>query len=574
MWLTSVWVVWGIPLTLLGQARAFVKPKQRAFLSGAQKIGAPKGLVPREGTIFKILQVADTHFGEDPDGTWGPEQDVKSTKVIEAVLDEEMPDLVVFSGDQITGEGLNGASQIHKYWQRVVKPCQDRALKWSMVLGNHDVCQTKGCQHIVQRLEKETTNQLALAHVAGSSRTIGSRLNATVKGNAVLTPAEELAEKRKKEEEAREAAAEGLKKEEEAEERLAKIMGEGVRDIYPDEGTVDEDEKRFKDPQGEKTEAEHEDTWGGVQDPAETRPYHEEAEKEYKPHEEQAHKDHLKKKALGHKPEKKMRPLVGAQPNPDAPPMKINPVPEHAKAREQLMQYDMSYENSWTGREGVFVSKGGGVTNYYLRLFKNDQDLFDDKPSAILWFLDTGGGDMPETIKEDQVNWLNTVSAALKSKYGPLPGIMYMHIPSKDYLHINAQDKSCFGYEDDFITPVMEDQGLLALLAAAEIDWLMVGHDHGNDFCCPVRVTAQAGQAPVRNSFWNVHLCFGRHTGWGGYSTPGMHTRGARVLEIDLSMAKKFLSRAAGAPGINSWVRLDNGMLTGESPPIPQPTTQ
>merc|ERR1719388_241688 len=101
----------------------------------------------------------------------------------------------------------------------------------------------------------------------------------------------------------------------------------------------------------------------------------------------------------------------------------------------------------------------------------------------------------------------------------------------------------------------------------------MVGHDHGNDFCCPVRVTAEESRS-VRNNFWNVHLCFGRHTGWGGYSTPGMHTRGARVLEIDLSMAKKFLSRAAGSPGINSWVRLEDGMTTGESPPIPQPTTQ
>jgi len=558
MWLTSVWVV---GLAVLKEAGAFAKTKQRAFLHSTQQIGLAKGLVPREGTIFKILQVADAHFGEDADGTWGPKQDVKSTKVIEAVLDEERPDLVVFSGDEITGEGLQGQSQIQKYWQRVVKPCKDRGLAWTMILGNHDVCQTEGCEHVVQRLEKKTTRQITLPQFAASSNFTGGRTNTTIQSKAVPTAAEELAEKRRKEEEQREAAKEGLKKEKEAEERLARIMGEGVRDIYPDD-TKYEKEAAKHEAKKKAEEAEE----AGYAAPEETA----EAEVGGPAFEPGAPK---KTKALGAKPDGKPRLIKSPQPNPDEPPMRNNLVPQQAKGREQLMLYDMSYLDSWTAREGAYISEGGGVTNYYLRLFKNDQDLMDDKPSAVLWFLDTGGGDTPETIKEDQVNWLHMASAALKKKYGPLPGILYMHIPSKDYLHINAQDNSCFGFEDDFITPVMEDQGLLALLAAAEIDWLMVGHDHGNDFCCPVRVTAQQGQAPIRNSFWNVHLCFGRHTGWGGYSTPGMHTRGARMLEIDLSMAKKFLNRAAGAPGINSWVRLENGMITGESPPIPQPTT-
>jgi len=525
------------------------------------KSGVPKGLIPQQGTIFKILQVADAHFGEDPDGTWGPEQDKKSTKVIEAVLDYERPDLVVLSGDEITGEGLKGQKEIQKYWQRVVKPLQDRGIQWTMVLGNHDVCQTSDCKHEVQRLEKETAGTIghsALPQIAAWN----NRLNATVHSGAAPSPsqqsiAEELAEKRKKEEERREAVIEGEKKEREAEERLGKIMGKGVREIYPDDYKAEE---KAGAPTEEEPSYEY-----APSDTAQPGEPSAEAQPGVVPSEE--------KKAIP----KKLQPL-GAKPEGKPPKLKppvgvpVNPVPPEAKGREDLMRYDMAYKSSWTGGEGgVFISKGGGVSNYYLRLFKDQQDVNNDKPSAILWFLDTGGGDTAETINEDQVHWLQVTSSRLKEKHGPLPGMLYMHIPSKDYLHVTASDNSCFGFEDDYITPVMEDQGLLSLLAAAEIDWLMVGHDHGNDFCCPVRVTSKAGASPVRHNAWNVHLCFGRHTGWGGYSTPGMQTRGARVLEIDLAMAKKFLTRTASAPGINSWVRLENGMVTGSSPPIPQP---
>jgi hypothetical protein len=45
----------------------------------------------RDGT-FKISVFSDLHFGENPWDTWGPEQDVNSTKLIETVLADERPD--------------------------------------------------------------------------------------------------------------------------------------------------------------------------------------------------------------------------------------------------------------------------------------------------------------------------------------------------------------------------------------------------------------------------------------------------------------------------------------------------
>ena len=43
---------------------------------------------------------------------------------------------------------------------------------------------------------------------------------------------------------------------------------------------------------------------------------------------------------------------------------------------------------------------------------------------------------------------------------------------------------------------------LLSTLAAAHVRGVFVGHDHGNDWCCP---------------HGTMIVCFGRHTGYGGY---------------------------------------------------------
>jgi predicted MPP superfamily phosphohydrolase len=57
---------------------------------------------------FKILQVADLHYSTDPghcrDTDLSPcrEGDYRTKELLARVLDEEKPDLVVFSGDQVS----------------------------------------------------------------------------------------------------------------------------------------------------------------------------------------------------------------------------------------------------------------------------------------------------------------------------------------------------------------------------------------------------------------------------------------------------------------------------------------
>ena len=46
-----------------------------------------------DGT-FKVTVFSDLHFGENPEGPWGPVQDTNSTRLMRRVLRDEKPDYV------------------------------------------------------------------------------------------------------------------------------------------------------------------------------------------------------------------------------------------------------------------------------------------------------------------------------------------------------------------------------------------------------------------------------------------------------------------------------------------------
>ena len=72
---------------------------------------------------------------------------------------------------------------------------------------------------------------------------------------------------------------------------------------------------------------------------------------------------------------------------------------------------------------------------------------------------------------------------------------------------------------------------------------IVSGHDHGNDWCAPSNVTTAAAQV--------LPLCFGKHSGFGGYDyDPWNH--GARIFEFDLDSVDK---------SVRTYIR----MLTGET---------
>lgn len=104
--------------------------------------------VPRinESDRFKIMQAADLHLSTGTGTCRDPvpeervpgekcEADPRTMEFVEKLLDEEKPDLVVFSGDEVNGETSKDAqSAVFKF----VKPLVERKIPYVVIFGNHD----------------------------------------------------------------------------------------------------------------------------------------------------------------------------------------------------------------------------------------------------------------------------------------------------------------------------------------------------------------------------------------------------------------------------------------------------
>ncbi|KZL84508.1 calcineurin-like phosphoesterase [Colletotrichum incanum] len=101
----------------------------------ANKISGPLSF--GNDDTFKISIFEDLHFGENAWEAWGPAADIKTVGVINKVLDDAKPDLVVLNGDLITGENafLENATFV---LDQLVRPMVDRSLPWASTYGNHD----------------------------------------------------------------------------------------------------------------------------------------------------------------------------------------------------------------------------------------------------------------------------------------------------------------------------------------------------------------------------------------------------------------------------------------------------
>lgn len=91
---------------------------------------------------IKIVQITDTHYKP---------RVAKSEKAIENinnVLDIEQPDVVVFTGDIITGK------PVFTGWLEVLKPCIEREIPYAVVLGNHDDEEDKSRTEIAHFVSK------------------------------------------------------------------------------------------------------------------------------------------------------------------------------------------------------------------------------------------------------------------------------------------------------------------------------------------------------------------------------------------------------------------------------------
>lgn len=154
-------VVWGSADVLYGWSRMhrdFAEAKEKNVLKqlddGAELTWrkgspqAPRAKLPLSFSSdgrFKILQIADLHFsvakGKCLDSDWpgckGPGgSDNATLDWLGAVLDDEKPDLIVLSGDQLNGQDTSYSSE--SVILKVARLFAGRKIPWAAVLGNHD----------------------------------------------------------------------------------------------------------------------------------------------------------------------------------------------------------------------------------------------------------------------------------------------------------------------------------------------------------------------------------------------------------------------------------------------------
>ena len=229
--------------------------------------------------------------------------------------------------------------------------------------------------------------------------------------------------------------------------------------------------------------------------------------------------------------------------NHDDMPLHPQSKPEFYTTRKELLQFDMSYNLSHTrlSSNNIF-----GVSNYVLYVKSND----GKKDIASILVMDSGGGSLPEQIDHTQVTWLNhQVEEIRKRTSGSSTdgknSLAYMHIPTNEFVHaasiVKTNQNYCTGTFNESVSPAMEtNSSIVEILADSNLFVsLNVGHNHGNDSCCPYS---------GKSSF---HICYGRHSGYGGYGT---WNRGARVIQMT-HIQKSFKVE------FESWIRMEDGSI-------------
>jgi hypothetical protein len=170
----------------------------------------------------------------------------------------------------------------------------------------------------------------------------------------------------------------------------------------------------------------------------------------------------------------------------------------------------------------------GGVSNYYLPVFHGENDM------VLLFFLDSGGGRLPEKLSVAQIEWVGGVSAS----FGNCHSMAFIHIPSYEYG--STENFGCFGDEklEEGSEVFDGDVGApMAALASVGVEAVFAGHNHRNSWCC-VPTTRLPSAMPA--------LCYGRHSGYGGY---GDWIRGARVIRLSFQDSKL---------AIDTWLRMED----------------
>lgn len=203
--------------------------------------------------------------------------------------------------------------------------------------------------------------------------------------------------------------------------------------------------------------------------------------------------------------------------------------------RRDLLYFDASLEGS--------VTVAGEKSMYRLPIFyetDGDDERDTGSPAAEIFIFDTGGGMIREEIDQEQVDWFVEQIDTTSTSH-PIPAIAFQHIVSNEGAWTFGEDCSGVDEESNKVKTVKNDPGLFdAMIAYEDLHFVGVGHNHGKSYCC---------------DYQDLHLCYGRHSGYGGYEKVD---RGGRIYELKMEVVEE---NQIVAWDWESWVRLEDGSV-------------
>jgi hypothetical protein len=251
-------------------------------------------------------------------------------------------------------------------------------------------------------------------------------------------------------------------------------------------------------------------------------------------------------------------------------------------SREAILEREHLWPNART--TSMVSDANAGVTNYYLPVYPADCAASNCTPELLLWFFDSRGGNLfqqknatgglvgqPDWVDQSVVDWFVSTNAALQTGDSPIPSLAFVHIPTNasqalqteagvdpslqpgvndDYMLATQAQGWCADGRDDgtcqygaqdvpFMEAIVSTPGLIALFS---------GHDHGDTWCYKWNETLP-GMSVAGNG---MNLCFGQHSGYGGYGT---WIRGSRQVKL----TRELLQQGAA----ETWIRMEDASVAG-----------
>ncbi|KAJ5150778.1 uncharacterized protein N7500_010967 [Penicillium coprophilum] len=197
--------------------------------------------------------------------------------------------------------------------------------------------------------------------------------------------------------------------------------------------------------------------------------------------------------------------------------------------KDDMLKAENKYPNSLT--QSSISGHKAGITNYYLPVFSHGQ-ANTSTPALLLWFFDSKevweshpfASILPHTGPRN---------ACISTKKGVNPRLT----PGVNRERVNPQGTGQWSYDNQdvkFMNALLHTEGLIAGFS---------GHDHQNDWCFK-----WDGSLVDHDLTGNgINMCYGRHTGYGGY---GNLVRGGRQI---------LLHEGNLANNTETWIRLEDG---------------